>query len=146
MTAFEIAAGALLIAGPVTAAPGVQNQAWVYVAEDGGRLWGRFLPGLEPYAPGCGPGVGSRERGLKTVKGEPIDGLDLVGWREGEAWRVVVYAMLAGDPDPAANRDCADSRRRHEIASVLVRPGGDAVLEKMKAVGARPWRVAVVLR
>ncbi len=135
-----------VFAGPSANGSAVQNQAWVTVAEDGGRVWGRFLPGPERYEPGCGPGVGSRERGLKTAQGEPIDRLDLVGWKEDDAWRIVVYGLLAGGPNPAATGECRDDLRRREVASVLVRPGGEAVLEQMKTIGVRPWRVAVVLR
>jgi hypothetical protein len=141
-------AGALVVmlAGTGRPHPAARfQQAWAAVSGED-EPWGRFLPGSEPYAPGCGPGVGERVRGLKTAQGEPIDTLDLVGWKEGDAWRIVVYAMLAGAPGPAANSACDDSRRRREIASVHVPAGREAVLEQMKTIGARPWRVAVVLR
>jgi len=136
----------LLLTGPIKAGPVAQNQAWVFVSEEGKRPWGRFLPGMEPYEPGCGPGVGSREVGLKTAQGEPIDSLDLVGWKDGDAYRIAVYAVLVGAPGQASSGECGGSRRQREIGSVHVRAGEEAMLEPMKAIGARPWRVAVVLR
>jgi hypothetical protein len=127
-------------------APGLQ-QAWVYVFETGGgQPWGRFLPGETPYEPGCGPGVSERTPGLLTAQGMPIDTLDLVGWRDGGTWRIVLYAMLAGEPDLEADPACGDSRHRSVVTSVKVSAGGEAVIEAMRRIGARPWRVSVVLR
>jgi hypothetical protein len=123
------------------------QQAWVYVFDAGrSQPWGRFLPGETSYEPGCGPGVSERTPGLKTAQGELIDTLDLVGWRDGDTWRIVVYAMLAGEPDPEADPACADSRHRRLVTSVKVSAGGEAVVEAMRRIGARPWRVSVVLR
>lgn len=123
------------------------QQAWATVGEDGRPASGSFLLGTEPYAPGCGPGMGERVYGLKTARGEPIDMLALVGWRNRDAYRIVLYALLAGEPDREADPACGDSRRRREIASARLRAGQQAVLEDMKTIGVRrPWRVGVVLR
>ena len=128
---------ALLVAisAPVMAA---QDEVWVNVL-----IEGKVAMGFAPAA----NREGSRHRGVssdvgaeaKTRKGEPIRSFELTGWKEGDSYRVLVFALV-----PNAEINSGGSRLKSvEFADLRLKAGQERAIPGMKEAGVTPWVLRV---
>lgn len=132
-------ATALLLCGlPVTEASDQDQTAIVGVVVDGvERVW--FSPRAEPYTQG-GPAVGYpvRESSAKTKDGLPVRGLEFIGWKEGDGYRVFAFVVV---PPKAGAAETSD--RRLDFGSAHIRLNEAVTFDKMKELGLTPWTIKV---
>jgi hypothetical protein len=111
------------------------QRVWITVLIDGREVAG-FAPRPEPYALGAGPSVcaGVRDAEAKTKDGLPIRAFELIGWKEGDGYRVFAFSVEAL---------CSPGVRRIEFGSIHLGVGQEVLFEEMRAVGATPWSLRV---
>jgi hypothetical protein len=116
-----------------------------------GQIW--MVPRPEPYRH-SGPAVcagGSQAPLGRTASGQPVWAFHLVSWQEGDAYRVVVSAIVPEGRQKVDGRGaCNGVPLIHtapgfdgvDLGTVLVRPGQQVSVEQMRQVGATPWTIS----
>ena len=84
------------------------------------------------------------ETGVKTRDGVPIRGFELTGWKEGDGYRVLVFAIVPTQ-EPGSKGLCSDGTgfKRVEFGDLHVKPGQKVTVPKMKDAGMTPWVLRV---
>jgi len=84
------------------------------------------------------------EAGGKTKDGAPIRGFAFTGWKEGNGYRVLVFAIVASD-DPGSTGLCSEGTgfKRVDFADLRVKAGQQLAISKMKDAGMTPWVIKV---
>jgi len=140
-----IAAVLLTALGCASAVVSGQDQrTWVHIVI-GGHEAMSFVPLDEPYTE-CGPGVGGavHEPAAKAKDGTPIRGFEFTGWKEGDGYRVMVFAQIPGGAPGGARAACqTNGLKRMDFGSVHLRAGTEVAFTKMKEVGVTPWVIRV---
>ena len=84
------------------------------------------------------------DSGAKTKDGQPIRALEFTGWKEGEGYRVLLFAMV-----PAGGRSlqtpcfARDGFKRVEFDSLRLKSEDEVILSSMKAAGVEPWVIRI---
>jgi hypothetical protein len=126
-----------------------QTQTWI-VIEAGGKERGAFVPRTSPYTEG-GPTVGVYlfdRQNVRTGDGDALTGFECLGWIEGTAIRVQVFALVpkTGQPNTYMPNGDAKNLQRRDFASYLVRPGQSRSITEMKALGIEPLVLRAAVR
>jgi hypothetical protein len=137
---------ALLVSGSRTWA---QERTWITITAAGTERGG-FVPRDVPYTQG-GPSVGVYlfdRQDVRMPDGQALTGFDFIGWREGAATRVQVFALLPKAGMPNTYLPGGDNRNlaRRDFASYLVRPDGSQPIAEMSALGIPPMVLRSVVR
>jgi hypothetical protein len=134
VTVFLTVAGGL----GARAIPIQDQQVMVGIVIDGKELLS-FAPRREPYTQG-GPAVSFpvRDGQARTKDGLIVRGLEFIGWKEGDGYRVFAFVIVPPKPDGNGGEE-----RRLDFASMHVRVGEAVLFEKMKDVGLTPWTIRV---
>jgi len=134
----QFLASCLVVASAVVMAQ--QQEVWVNVIINGKAVMG-FVPAADQSRQGE-RGVCSQvtEAGAKTKDGLPIRAFEFTGWKEGDRYRVVVFAMVPSG-GPVSQTPCSEGSglKRVEFDNVLVKSGEEFTIAKMKAAGVTPW-------
>jgi hypothetical protein len=116
------------------------QEVWVNVIINGKAVMG-FVPAEDQSRQGE-RGVCSQvtEAGAKTSDGLPIRAFEFAGWKEGDRYRVLVYAMVPSG-GPVSQTPCSEGSRlkRVEFDNVLVKSGEEFTIAKMTGAGMAPW-------
>ncbi len=137
---------AWVVAGVST---GAQTQTWV-VIEAGGSERGAFVPRSAPSTEG-GPSVGVYlfdRKDVRTRDGQALTGFEFLGWTEGAATRVQVFALVPKDGVPDTYLPMGDARnlQRRDCASYLVVTGQSQTIAEMTALGVPPMVLRTAMR
>lgn len=84
------------------------------------------------------------ETGAKTNDGDPIRGFEFTGWKEGDGYRVLVFAIVPSQ-EPGSRGLCSQGTgfKRVEFGDVRVKAGQELTVPKMKDAGMIPWVLRV---
>lgn len=138
-------AGCLVVAS--AAAMAQEQRVWVDVLINGKVAMG-FAPAADRSSRNT-RGVCSQlsEAGGKTKDGLPIRAFDFSGWKEGDAYRVVVFAIVPTG-GPVSQTPCSEGGgfKRAEFDSFRVKPGEELTIAKMKDAGLTPWVIRTGLK
>lgn len=144
--------GLMISLAPTFSAGAVQrpdqfvSDVWVVVVINGREAMG-FAPRTGPYTDGA-PSVYS-EAGvpdLRTRDGAPVKGFRFHGWRDGEVYRIVAFAVVPADRAPKTAPDDVGAFKRIEFGRLEIRPGEEKPFPGMKEIGMTPWTIRVALR
>lgn len=121
-------AGALIVASATLTAQ--DQQVWVNVLIKGKAVMG-FVPAPDQSSQDQ-RGVDSAvdEAGARTKDGMSIRAFEFRGWKEGDGYRVEVFAIGPG-------------LKRIEFDSFLIKAGEERIISKMKDAGVTPWVIRV---
>jgi hypothetical protein len=113
--------------------PGAQESAVISLTHGAKRV--SFTPRPSPYMYG-GPWVALPliETGAKTPAGQPITGIRFIGWREGNATRVMALVSIQDDRGTTTRAGVA-APLEQDAGSYLVRFGDLLELEDLEAFG-----------
>ena len=131
-------AGLLVVASAPLMAQ--EQQVWVNVL-----INGKAVMGFQPAAAPAGQsqrGVCSEvtEAGARTSNGAPIRAFEFTGWKEGERYRVLMFAIVPAERSVASGPCSARTGfKRVEFEDLRVRSGEELTISKMKAAGVTPW-------
>ena len=126
-----------------------QARTWIRIDADG-KERGSFVPRTAPYTKD-GPSVGVYlvdRQDVRTPDGRALTGFEFIGWTEGAATRVVVFALVAKDGVPNTYLPDGDAGNltRGDFATYLLRPGDSRSITEMKALGIEPMVLRSVNR
>jgi len=126
-----------------------QQQTWI-VIEAGGAERGGFVPKNAPYTEG-GPTVGVYlfdRQNVRMPDGLALTGFEFLGWAEGTATRVQVFALVPKESVPNTYMPNGDAKnlRRRDFASYLVASGQSQAITEMTNVGIQPMVLRATLR
>jgi hypothetical protein len=98
-----------------------------------------FVPRDRPYTQG-GPSAGfhvAEDAGAHTADGRIISGIEVIGWHEGDAIRVLVFALVPREGEP--NRYTTDGKvlARVDAGTYLLIPGHAQALDELSALGVK---------
>jgi hypothetical protein len=132
---------AVMLSAATATAVAQDRQVWINVLIKGKVVMG-FLP-AEDRSTHSSRGVCAEveEAGARTQDGQPIRALDLTGWKEGEGYRVLVFAIVPARGEPGSQGLCSEGTgfKRVEFADLRVRAGRDITILKMRDAGMTPW-------
>lgn len=126
-----------------SAHPSVQSdeRVWVNVVRNG-RTMMNFVP-AEDRSGASSRGVCSEvtEAQARTTDGKPIRGFELTGWKQGDHYRVRVYAVVPAQDLTGTRGICSPGSgyKLVEFDDVLIAPGQEIALQKMEGAGLKPW-------
>lgn len=126
-----------------------QQHTWV-VIEAGGQERGAFVPGSAPYTK-HGPSVDVflfDRKDVRTREGQALTGFEFIGWTEGAATRVQVFALVPknGVPNTYLPKGDARNLQRRDFASYLVVAGQPQSIAEMTALGVPPMVLRTAMR
>ena len=126
-----------------------QELTWVTI-DAGGTERGAFVPRNTPYTQG-GPSVGVYlldRQDVRMPDGLVLTGFDFIGWREGGATRVQVFALVPKDGVPNTYLPDGDPRNltRRDFANYLVGSGDSRAITEMRALGIDAMTLRSVAR
>lgn len=126
-----------------------QERTWVTI-DAAGKERGAFVPRDMPYTQG-GPSVGVYlfdRQNVRTPDGQALTGFEFIGWTEGAATRVQVFALVPRDGVPNTYMPEGDPRNlvRRDFASYPLAPGQSQSIEEMRALGIEPMVLRSVVR
>jgi hypothetical protein len=103
-----------------------------------------------PYTQG-GPSVSVYlfdNHSVRTADGQALTGFEFIGWTEGTATRVQVFALVPKEDAPNVYLPGGDPRNlmRRDFASYLLGPGQDRRIIEMGTVGVEPMVLQSVAR
>jgi hypothetical protein len=142
----SVIAIALLVSGSRMWA---QERTWITITVAGMERGG-FVPRDVPYTQ-RGPSVGVYlfdRQDVRMPDGQALTGFDFIGWREGAATRVQVFALVPKSGTPNTYLPGGDSRNldRRDFASYLVRPDEAQPIAEMSTLGIPPMVLRSVVR
>ena len=147
----RIAGGVLIAVGLLLSVSlcWAQEQTWITIATSG-KERGAFVPRHQPYTQG-GPAVSVYlfdQKDVRTPAGEALTGFDFIGWIEGNATRVQVFALVPNDGAPNTFMPGGDSRNliRRDFASYLLEAGQSQPIIEMRTLGIEPMVIRSVNR
>lgn len=134
-------------APPRTAAP---SDEWVRVYRADGTGGAAFIPLPSAYVYD-GPSVSVFVHGAdvgKTALDQPVRGAKFIGWKEGDATRVTVYALLGEPADwpemsERAPRDLEESLMPVQIGVYHVTRGARVTIDALERYGMKPMTIAL---
>jgi beta-lactamase regulating signal transducer with metallopeptidase domain len=123
----------------------LRQSRWVAVSHGPHRGW--FEARIQPYTQG-GPAVFfpvAESDGARTADGRPISRIRFIGWREGEATRVI--ALVSVPRDDGANTYTTDASRlvERDAGTYLIRFGELLELKDLEALGISNVWISSVL-
>jgi hypothetical protein len=84
------------------------------------------------------------EAGAKTKDGLPIRAFEFTGWKEGEGYRVLMFAIVpAGGPSLQTPCSAGAGFKRVEFANLRLKSEDEVTLSSMKAAGVEPWVIKI---
>ena len=133
-------AGFLFVAS--AAAMAQEQEVWVNVLINGKAVMG-FVPAADRSRQSeRGTCSELREAGAKTRTGLPIRAFEFTGWKEGEGYRVLVFAIVPTG-GPVSQTPCSDGGgfKRVEFDNFRVKAGQELTISAMKDAGLAPWMI-----
>ena len=130
--------GCLVVASTAVMAQG--QDVWVNIMING-KAAGSFVPAADQSRQGE-RGVCSQvtEAGAKTRDGLPIRAFEFTGWKEGDQYRVMVFAIVpSGGPVTPIACSGGAGFKRVEFDNVRVKSAEEFTIAKMKDAGVAPW-------
>ena len=126
-----------------------QERTWIAI-DAGGKERGTFVPRDVPYTQG-GPSVGVYlfdRQNVRTADGQALTGFEFIGWTEGTATRIQVFALVPKDGVRNAYMPGGDSRNlvRRDFATYLLAPGESHPVAEMTVLGIEPMVLRSVVR
>ena len=103
---------------------------------------GSFIPRDTPYTQG-GPAVGVYlvdRRDIRTSDGLVVTGFEFIGWTEGDATRVQVFALVPrkGAPNTYMPNGNPDLLERRDFASYRILSDQGIGIQEMRSLGLEP--------
>ena len=120
-------------------------ETWITITANGIER-GAFVPRPEPYSQG-GPAVSVYlfdQRNVRTPDGLVITGFEFIGWTEGEATRVQVFALVPqkGAPNTYMPNGDADLLTRRDFATYRIGMDQGVAVAEMRGLGIEPMILA----
>ena len=77
----------------------------------------------------------------KTRNGEQIKAFHLSGWKEGDAYRIMITACVPARTRSDASSSCSENSdlKSVEFVSLRIRAGQQVTIPRMKEAGMTPW-------
>jgi hypothetical protein len=123
----------------------LRQSRWVAVSHGSRRGW--FEARVQPYTQ-SGPAVSfpvDESDGARTPDGRRISQIRFIGWREGDATRVLALVSVLRDGEPDVYTTDADRLVERDAGSYLIRFGELLELKDLEAIGIRNvWISSVV--
>jgi hypothetical protein len=133
---------ALTLVGSIVAPAGAQQSDVLITITAGSVQRGSFVPRMTPYSQG-GPAVSVYlfdRRDIRNSEGLVVTGFDFIGWAEGEATRVQVFALVPrkGAPNTYMPNGDEELLERRDFASYRVLRDQAVAVEEMRDLGLEP--------
>jgi hypothetical protein len=139
-------ASLLAFAGFLAISAVAQQPAPLITISANGIERGSFVPRPTPYTQG-GPAVQVYlfdQRNVRTADGLVITGFEFIGWTEGEATRVLVFALVPqkGAPNTYLPNGDADLLTRRDFATYRIGMDQEVAVAEMRGLGIEPMILA----